>query len=361
MKKITVMCVLCVFLQGLLSISTEAQNLSCKVEVICFNNSQWYAVCVPPLPPGVFNCAWAGPFTESCEIPTYDCPPAPCPTCNGGEAAQPINLATGNTYVRQSDVVLPGLGGGLALIRTWNSTPVTSGYGMFGRQWSSNFEEQVFVGSDHMIKDVRGDGSLWTYGFANSWGPTGYTPIFWTAAPRNGGATMVYYGTYIDGVTSPYWTLTSKSGEQRRFTVPPNNPNSPIFQLTSITDRNGNATAVTYDMVTNRLTAVTDAASRHLYFSYGSVVVGGIAVPVVTSVTSDFGVSLTYQYDAFANLAKVIKPDNTFESFEYSPAGLLTAVKDSSGKILESHTYDLVGRGLTSSRAGNVDSVTVSY
>jgi YD repeat-containing protein len=91
-----------------------------------------------------------------------------------------------------------------------------------------------------------------------------------------------------------------------------------------------------------------------MYFSYG-------AGSLVTSVTSDFGVSLSYQYDNLGNLVKVTKPDNTFMSFEYSPAGLLTAVKDSSGKILESHTYDILGRGITSSRAGNVDSVTVSY
>ena len=169
MKRIAVVCVLCIFLQGLLSLSSEAQNLSCKSHVICFNNSQWYAVCVPILPPGVYNCSGFD-FTEYCDIPTYDCPPAPCPTCNGGEAAQPINLATGNTYVRQSDVVLPGLGGGLTLTRTWNSTPGTGGYGMFGHGWSSNFEEHVYVSDDdHMVKHLRGDGTIWTYGFAGTW------------------------------------------------------------------------------------------------------------------------------------------------------------------------------------------------
>lgn len=31
------------------------------------------------------------------------------------------------------------------------------------------------------------------------------------------------------------------------------------------------------------------------------------------------------------------------------------------GKLLEGHTYDPQGRGLTSTRANGVDSVTVSY
>ena len=143
MKRIAVICVLCIFLQGLLSVGSEAQNNSCITHIICFNNSQWFAVCVPVLPPGAYNC-FGFSFTEYCTIPTPDCAP-PCPTCNGAEAVQPIDLATGNTYVRQTDVALPGLGGGLNLTRTWNSASATGGSGMFGRGWKPNFEELVYV------------------------------------------------------------------------------------------------------------------------------------------------------------------------------------------------------------------------
>jgi YD repeat-containing protein len=271
-------------------------------------------------------------------------------------------LATGNTYIEQFDVTLPGLGGGLPLTRRWNSTPATAGYGMFGHQWISNFEEQVSVGSDNMIKYLRGDGSLWTFGFASDWGPTGYTPTFWTAAPFNGAATLAYYGTYIQGVSMPYWLLTLKNGETRVYTgTNANSGYNQVFYLSSITDRNGNAVTLTYDAATHRLTTVTDAASRHLYFSYQTMLVGGVSVSVVSGVTSDFGVSLSYQYDSSANLTQVTKPDNTYVTLQYNPAGLLTAVIDQSGKTLESHTYDISGRGLTSSRAAGVDSVTVSY
>jgi YD repeat-containing protein len=57
----------------------------------------------------------------------------------------------------------------------------------------------------------------------------------------------------------------------------------------------------------------------------------------------------------------VTKPDLTTLSFEYDSNGFISAVKDSDGKILESHTYDSKGRGLTSSRAGGVDAVTITY
>ena len=40
---------------------------------------------------------------------------------------------------------------------------------------------------------------------------------------------------------------------------------------------------------------------------------------------------------------------------------MITAVKDSQGKVLEAHTYDSAGRGLSSSRANGVESVTISF
>jgi hypothetical protein len=57
----------------------------------------------------------------------------------------------------------------------------------------------------------------------------------------------------------------------------------------------------------------------------------------------------------------VTKPDNTFVTFQYGTANFITTVLDSDGKVLEAHTYDAQGRGQTSSKAGGVEAVTVSY
>jgi YD repeat-containing protein len=73
------------------------------------------------------------------------------------------------------------------------------------------------------------------------------------------------------------------------------------------------------------------------------------------------GLSLSYAYDGQGRLTTVTKPDQTTVSFTYDSNSMITAVKDSNGKILESHTYDSSGRGLTSSKANGVDAVTVSY
>lgn len=73
------------------------------------------------------------------------------------------------------------------------------------------------------------------------------------------------------------------------------------------------------------------------------------------------GLSLAYTYDTQGRLIRVTNPDNNTISFDYDTQSNIIAVRDSEGKILESHTYDAFGRGLSSSRANGVDSVTVTY
>jgi YD repeat-containing protein len=282
-----------------------------------------------------------------CLTPTGgNCPPVHwCPTCGKwvASAAQPINLTNGNTYIQEMDVKLPGLGGGLPLQRTWNSMwPANYSnlqLGIFGPGWRSTYEERVFVGSGNAANYMvyaRADGGLWFFGPANG-------STWKLATPGSLTATLTQNGT-----TS--WILTFQNGEQRTFSYTSGS-------LLSIADRNGNTTQLTYDG-TNRLTTVTDPASRHLYFNYGS----GSSSNLITSVTSDVGISLLYAYDGQSRLAQVTYPDNaTTITFTYNSQSLITTVTDSNGKTLESHTYDGLGRGLTSSKANGVEAVTVTY
>lgn len=110
--------------------SSVAQSGStCMVPVSCAIYS-FSSGCQPPLPPGATNCWTSGPFSLVCQIPGQ-CPPPtaaeettcdPCASAKGRPSAgAPISLATGNTYIQQTDIRIPGLGGGLTLARTWNS------------------------------------------------------------------------------------------------------------------------------------------------------------------------------------------------------------------------------------------------
>jgi YD repeat-containing protein len=258
-----------------------------------------------------------------------------CPTCP--YAGGPISLATGNTFIRQTDVSLPGLGGGLTLTRTWNSvwppTQIASSIGLFGPNWRSTYEERIFMSGDNYLKYARSDGSYWSFGL-NSAGN------LVVAAPANVSATLSQPSSYL--------LLKFQNGEQRQF-----NPATGL--LTAIIDRNGNTTQLTYDS-SNRLVTVTSPASQHLYFNYQS----GSSL-LVTSVTSDFGVTYSYSYDAQGRLSQVTKPDQTTVSFTYNTQSLITQVTDFNGKVLESHTYDSSGRGLTSSQANGVNTMTLTY
>lgn len=317
---------------------SRAQTQSCQKQFVCSIYTLYYGDCIPHLPLGAHNCASNGPWSAICNGPTFSCSPTPCPTCGTGEASGPIDLATGNTYIEESDIRIPGLGGGLSLTRRWNSQ--TTSYGMFGLGWTSNVEQKIYVGGDYLVKHLRGDGSIWSYGFS-SYSPDGSTVEYLLAGPRNGNATAQQ--------GSSTFTITQKSGEQQIF-------DSATGILLSSADRNGNKTTYSYNS-SNQLVSVTDPASRHLYFSYSQVG----QFNAVTSVTTDVGLSVSYQYDSLGRLVQVTAPDNTFTVFAYNAAGLITGVTDSNGKTIESHTYDALGRGVTASRAGGVEAVTVSY
>ncbi len=316
-----------------------------QAPIVCFRFTSWWPVPDGGYPPGWFYYSpYPGTFVVEIAAHTVMCPPPPeCPCTTGASSPQvgsPIFLATGDTYIEETDVAVPGLGGGLSLRRRWNSVwpanEVASSIGLFGPNWRSTYEERIFMGGDNWLKYSRADGGYWSFGLTANGG----MGQFIVAAPANVPATLT--------PGASYWILTFQNGEQRRFSLT-------TGLLTAIVDRNGNTTQLTYDG-SNRLTTVTDPASRHLYFNYAN----GSSY-LVTSVTSDFGVTLSYTYDAQGRLSLVTRPGQTTVSFTYNTQSQITQVTDSNGKVLESHTYDSSGRGLTSSQANGVNSLTITY
>src|SRR5882757_5990389 len=76
----------------------------------------------PPYTPTSYDCTYNGPWASQCANQGYQCPPQSpnvrpdCPNCS-----KPIALTTGNTYIDQIDIRVPGFSHGLTLIRAWNS------------------------------------------------------------------------------------------------------------------------------------------------------------------------------------------------------------------------------------------------
>ncbi|MGA3327473.1 MAG: hypothetical protein ABSF45_23675 [Terriglobia bacterium] len=81
-----------------------------------------------------------------------------------------------------------------------------------------------------------------------------------------------------------------------------------------------------------------------------------------TTAQDSVGTVATYTYDSSSRLTKVTYPDSSALNFSIDPySSMILSVTDSQGKLLESHTYNGVRQGLTSSRAYGVDSVSLSY
>jgi YD repeat-containing protein len=316
-----------------LGLGTRAQAQSCISHIS-------YCIWDAPLPAGASCYQGESWFCTPCTIPSTACAPPDAPSenpCTACTVGAPIDVATGSTYIDEVDLHLPGLGGGLGLRRRWNSMwpkvqlPVQKG--MFGPNWRSNFEERVSVSTDGYINYARGDGSFWSFGYSGN--------LSWSVvAPARESAILV---------SGPnFWTITFHNGEQRQF-------NNTSGSLIAIIDRNGNTTQLAYDSV-NRLITVTDPASRHLYFGYQNN-----TSFLVTSITSDVGIALSYTYDTLGKLTQYTKADQTTVSFQYDSYNNIATVLDANGKVLESHTYNSCGQGLTSSRAGGVDAITLTY
>lgn len=325
------------------SLALSAAGQSCTSTEACSTYSQWNAACLPV--PHLIAYDWytVGTYTANATAKTTACAPATeCASCRAAQTTRPIDLATGDTYFSQTDVRIPGLGGGLTLERTWNSLPFGFVSGMFGHGWTSNFEESVFIGSDHYLKYLRSDGGVWSFG-VKGWDNDGW-PTYGVAGSAGQVATMTQVGPQQQKGS---WILALQNGETRTFDMS-------TGKLLSITDRNGNTTVLGHD-ASGRLLNVTDPGGRHISFSYQGF--------LVTGVTSSVGISLSYTYDGYGRLSQVTEPDNTTISYQYNDPNpnLITAILDSNGKVIESHTYNSCAQGVSSSRAGGVEALTISY
>lgn len=337
LKRLVLLSVALLFLQCLGGEKVQAQTAN-----PCFGfTTWWFGDAIPPgwFYSGAYPGAWVfviagynggtNCVSRAAQAETQ----ANSPCCGS-----PISLATGNTYIDEIDLSIPGLGGGLLLRRRWNSawplTQISSSVGIFGPNWRSTYEERIFTDSNtNLLKYSRSDGSYWTLGL----NPTGALVV---AAPATVSATL--------SQNASSWVLAFQNGEQRQFSLL-------TGLLTAIIDRNGNTTQVTYDSL-SRLTTVTDPAGQQLTFNYAS----GSSY-WVTSVTSNFGVTLSYAYDSSYRLSVVTKPDLTTITFTYNSQSQITQVTDSDGIVLETHTYDSYGHGLTSAQANGVNSLTITY
>lgn len=128
-------------------------------------------------------------------------------------------------------------------------------------------------------------------------------------------------------------------------------------ELLSGTDANGNTTNYEYDSLGNVISTTYPDGTR-IEYSYDRA---NRLEGVKTKVNSDEEektISVSYVYDADGNITASIDEMGVKTIYEYDPADRLTAVKDETGTILQSYTYDSMGRV---SETGYADGSKAAY
>ena len=241
-------------------------------------------------------------------------------SCNGS-VGEPVNVANGNVYLQQSDFQLRSSVGGISITRTYNS--ISQNIGLFGRGWTTVFDERVVTNANNQLELTLSDGRLVTFA----------TPDFFGQIIKHGN------GTY---------TVIFKDGRVHQFDVG--------GKLLSMTDLNGNQTVLAYD-VNGRLSTVTDPFGRVLNITTN-------ANGQVLTIADSLGTIATYTYGSNNRLSSVTYADNSAFQFSYVsiPGGFgLASITDALGNIIEQHEYDGQGRATSSQKHGGVERYTLNY
>src|SRR6266567_2135674 len=268
---------------------------------------------------GLENCG-----TGSCQSALGGMPP--------NDVGEPINVTNGNMYLQQTDYQLPGIGPAINITRTYNS--ISQRIGLFGKGWSTAFDESIQIYSSTFLRLYAPDGQATNFMRSIDSGPLAAVEgDFHGSLAQNG-----------DGS----FRVAFKDGSVHRF--------SSTGKLLSFTDRMGNQTSVAYD-INSRVISITDLFGRVL-------TVTPDANGRVSAISDAVGNIANYTYGASNELLTVSYPDTSGYHFGYTTANgnlVLASVTDALGNVLESHTYDAQGRALTSERQGGVEHFRLSF
>jgi len=220
------------------------------------------------------------------------------------ECGEGVSCATGNFSETQTDFAIAGRGVGLDLTRTYNSQAAVAAAkakkpGMFGYGWSSSFGDRLEAEpANKAARLIQANGSQVV--FSEATGGT-FTAPAWSQDTLTGSKEAGY-------------TLTLENQTVYKFA-------GTTGRLESVTDRNANATTLTYNEV-GQLTTITDPASRTIKLTYNA---GGM----VESAEDPMKHVVKYAYES-ENLKSVTQPGESALSwqFKYDASHQLTEVTD---------------------------------
>ncbi|MFV2043853.1 MAG: DUF6531 domain-containing protein [Anaerolineales bacterium] len=222
--------------------------------------------------------------------------------------SDPVNTANGNYAYQRTDLSVPTRSLPLEFVRAYNSlNPKDSPLG-FG--WTHSYATTAVENSaDDSVIIHYGDGRQARF----TWDGAAYRP------PAGTFSTLEKI--------SIQFRLTLKNQSIYDF--------DPQGRLTSITDRNGNLTALNY--TGDLLSSVVAPDGRSLTFNYGGS-------DRLIQLVDPIGRTVDFAYDASRNLVAVTDPSGAATSYSYDADHRLLSITDANGHTFVSNTYDSGGR-----------------
>jgi RHS repeat-associated protein len=250
--------------------------------------------------------------------------------CTNGD---PVDVATGDVLMTETDVSLPGL---LPLVieRTHRSSWRTGRW--FGRGWLSSLDQRLEVGAGR-VRGAFADGRIVTW-------PVPVDDV--AVVPESG----------------PVWTLRRTSRESYEVHDPRRgltwqyeqgvwDPGE--FPLAAVSDRAGHEVSFSYD---------ASGAPEAVTHSGGYRVDVTVAVGLVTALTvaGDDEPLRRYSYDEHGNLTGVVNSSGLPLRFSYDSEGRLTGWEDRNGQFYQ-YSYNEHGQCVSGEGAEGALSGTFSY
>jgi len=248
---------------------------------------------------------------------------AEMPRRGSNNTPDPVDTSSGTFTHQHTDLAIPGRGVPLEFTRYYSSH--SSHSGSLGRKWTHTYETRLDIAAsgDVTVRYPQGSSVYFAKSGSSYTPPTG---VFDTLV-KNGN------GTY---------TLTTTA--QIRYNY------SAAGKLTSIVDRNDNATTVDYDG-NGFLASVTDPGDRSLTFTTD-------ASGRITEIADPLDRTVEFAYDGAGDLVTVTDVKGGESSFTYSGHRMLT-ITDSLGHVQTTNVYDSASRVVEQTDA--VDGVTCIY
>jgi RHS repeat-associated protein len=241
-----------------------------------------------------------------------------CPTCQGA-----VDTASGTEKYQSTDFGVIGGRMPFAISRTYRSGDDRQG--PFGLGSAHNFELILQETTPQLVELVQPNNYRTKFPFI---GANRYAN---EDDPNYRGAVL----TKTNGTT---YVLRMKNGAEMAFDATIASLNFvPIYNLSKITDRNGNAITINRTGRANAITSISSASGQ-------LTVDADPNTGRINKTTDQGGRSVSYQYDAAGRLVTMTDPLGQTTSYTYDAANRLLTNTNPRGIIEASRTYDASGR-----------------